>query len=329
MKQTSPATPAQAVEPFRHVGLFYRDEIEYTSRCTAFLREALALGDPAMVAVPGGGEAIRAGLGDDAGRVKFADMAVAGRNPGRIIPSVLLAFAHAHPGRRVWIIGEPIWKGRTELEYPACATHEALINAAFAGREATILCPYDTTGLEARALADAERTHPLLQDAAGSRPSPAYTGPAQAAALFDEPLPAPPPHAASHTFNGTGGLPGVRAFLADCGASAGLDERRVGDVLIAMNELATNTAEYTCGPGTVTVWLEDGTLVCQLDDSGQITDPLAGRIPPPDHTRRGRGLVIVNELADLVRVHHRPSGTSVRLHFDPARTYQGTTGYQP
>jgi anti-sigma regulatory factor (Ser/Thr protein kinase) len=64
------------------------------------------------------------------------------------------------------------------------------------------------------------------------------------------------------------------------------------------------------------VWAEHGTLVCQFDDFGRIADPLFGRVPPPDAATRGRGMVIVNELADLVRVHHRPSGTTVRLHFD-------------
>jgi hypothetical protein len=75
-------------------------------------------------------------------------MTVAGRNPGRIIPTVLLAFANAHPGRRVRLIGEPIWAGRSPVEYPACAQHEALINAAFTGRPATILCPYNTELLD-------------------------------------------------------------------------------------------------------------------------------------------------------------------------------------
>ncbi|GII88306.1 anti-sigma regulatory factor [Sphaerisporangium siamense] len=320
---------ASPAGPFEHIGLLYRDEDEYVSQCAAFLEEALAAGAPALVAVPGGGTAIRDRLGTRADEVVFKDMSVAGRNPGRIIPSVLLAFAEAHSGRRVWVIGEPIWKGRSALEYPACAAHEALINAAFAGRDAVILCPYDVSRLEPYALDDAERTHPVMQDPAGSWPSPAYTDPVEAVALFDRPLPAPPARAASHTFNGTGGLPGVRAFLAERAAAAGLGERRVGELLIAMNELASNTAEHTCGPGTVTVWVEDGTLVYQLDDSGRLDDPLAGRVPPPDTATRGRGLIIVNELADLVRVHRRPSGTSVRLHFDPAGAYQPATGYQP
>jgi hypothetical protein len=96
------------------------------------------------VAVPGANRRlIREALGVDAEQVLMRDMTVAGRNPGRIIPTVLLAFADAYPGRRVRLIGEPIWAGRSETEYPACAQHEALINAAFVGRPITILCPYN------------------------------------------------------------------------------------------------------------------------------------------------------------------------------------------
>ncbi|MET8162409.1 sensor histidine kinase [Sphaerisporangium sp. NPDC005289] len=328
MNRHAPAP--RAAGPFEHIGLFYRDLDQYASGCAAFVRRALASGDPALVAVPGGnGELVRARLGADGDAVTFADMARAGRNPGRIIPSVLLAFAGAHPGRRVWIIGEPIWKGRSAVEYPACVAHEALINAAFAGRDAAILCPYDASALAPSALADAERTHPILEDADGSRASAAYGDPLETAAAFDWPLPAPPEDAERYTFTGVGALPGVRDFLTVRAMAEGLAGERVVELLLAMNELATNTTEYTTGPATLTVWAEDGVLACQLDDTGHIADPMTGRVPPADGATRGRGVLIANELADLVRIHHRPAGTSVRLHFllsppgDPAAAGAG------
>jgi anti-sigma regulatory factor (Ser/Thr protein kinase) len=305
-----------AADPFEHIGLFYRDEDEYATACASFLDPALSSGDPALVAVPGdNGRIIKDRLGARAAAVAFADMTVAGRNPGRIIPSVLLAFAQAHPGRRAWIIGEPIWKGRSPIEYPACVAHEALINAVFTGRRAAILCPYNSSQLDAMVLADAERTHPLLADADAAGPSPAYADPIKVAAMFDWPLPEPPRDAAFRTFTGTDALPEVRTFVTERARAAGLGEQRVADLLLAVNELATNTTEHTSGPGTLSMWTEHDTLVCQLDDLGRIADPLAGRVPAPDNATRGRGLLIVNELADLVRLHHRSSGTAIRLHF--------------
>ncbi|MDH2424174.1 sensor histidine kinase (plasmid) [Sphaerisporangium sp. TRM90804] len=314
---SSKAGPVSSGGFFRHIGLLYRDEEHYARACAGWLAPALERREPVLVVVPGdGGERIRAELGPRSGGVRFADMAVEGRNPARIIPAVLLAFAAGHPGRRVWIIGEPVWKGRSDLAYPPCVVHEALINLAFAGHDAALLCPYDTSRLTEQAIADAARTHPLLGDGAAVWDSPSYTDPLEAAALFDRPLPAPPEHAATHRFSGVGMLPVLRSFTAARARAAGLDDDRVTEVLIAVNELATNTAEYTGAPGTLSVWTEDGALVCQIDDTGHISDPLAGRLPADDGAGRGRGLLIVNELADLTRVHHHAAGMSTRLYFD-------------
>jgi hypothetical protein len=40
----------------------------------------------------------------EAAQVRMRDMAVSGRNPGRILGSVLTAFVHEHPGHRVRIL---------------------------------------------------------------------------------------------------------------------------------------------------------------------------------------------------------------------------------
>ena len=112
---------------------------------------------------------------------------LAGRNPGRIIPTILLAFADRHPGHRVRIIGEPIWAGRSAVEYPACAQHESLINSAFTGRKATILCPYDVTELDPMCVHDAHRTHPVMVTTTRRWDSPRYADPIAVAADFNQP----------------------------------------------------------------------------------------------------------------------------------------------
>ena len=84
-------------EEFVHPALLYRDDEEYLAGTVPFIRDGLAAGEPVAVAVPGPNlELIRDALGADAQRVLLRDMAEAGRNPGRIIPTVLLAFANAH-----------------------------------------------------------------------------------------------------------------------------------------------------------------------------------------------------------------------------------------
>jgi anti-sigma regulatory factor (Ser/Thr protein kinase) len=238
-------------------------------------------------------------------------MAVAGRNPGRILPGVLLRFAADHPGRRVSIVGEPIWRDRTAMEYPACAAHEALINAAFAGRDAAILCPYDVSGLSRSVVTDAASTHPTLIEDGAQRDSDRYVDPEVTAAVFNRPLPPPPPDAESLVYRQA--LAAVRCFVRRH-AAAHLPEGRVEELVLAASEVAANTVEYTPNPGRVTVWTEPGIVVCQFQDTGHLTDPLAGRITPPRIDHRGYGLVLTNELCDLVRIHSTPSGTTIRLH---------------
>jgi anti-sigma regulatory factor (Ser/Thr protein kinase) len=300
---------------FVHPALFYADTDEYLAGTVPFIQAGLAAGEPVMVAVPGANlDRIRVALGGDADRVRLHDMQVAGRNPGRIIPGVLLAFAAAHAGMPVRIIGEPIWAGRSALEYPACAQHEALINAAFAGRSATILCPYDTTRLDPAWVEDAYATHPTVWTATARHDSARYRDPVVVAAGFDRPLPDPPVHAAT-TSIGVATLAPVRRFVAARARAAGLSEDRIIDLTIAVSELAANTDEHTAGDGTLAMWVEGGQVVCQVTDTGHLTDPLAGRLPvPPDRPTGGRGLVLVNQLCDLVRIHTRPGATTIRVH---------------
>lgn len=302
------------VEQFAHPALLYRDDEQYLAGTVPFVRSGLAAGEPVAVAVPGPNlRLIREALGDDAERVLLSDMTVAGRNPGRIIPAVLLAFADAHPGRRVRLIGEPIWAGRSQAEYPACAQHEALINAAFAGRAATILCPYDAGRLHPGWVEDAYRTHPVMWDGSRRFESVHYRDPVAVAAGFNLPLPEPPAGAATMTVDRSS-LPAARAFAGAHALRAGVAAWRVPDAALAVNELAANTVRHGGGTGELTVWTDQGHLVCQVTDGGHLSDPLAGRIPvPPDGRDGGRGLLLVNQLCDLVRTHTTPDGTTVRV----------------
>ncbi|MET8243094.1 anti-sigma factor RsbA family regulatory protein [Streptomyces sp. NPDC005202] len=305
-----------AAEPFVHPALFYRDEQEYLAGTVPFVRAGLESGEPVAVAVPGENlRLIEAELGADADAVRLLDMRQAGRNPGRIIPGVLRAFADAQePGRRVRIIGEPIWAGRTPTEYPACVQHEALINAAFQGREVTVLCPYDARRLDERILADAYATHPVVipAGATGERDSVAYA-PEHIVARYNEPLPVVP-DALPFGF-ATETLSQARRVATAEGARLGLADTRLEDLALVTAELTTNAVVHGGGSGVLRVWAEDGYVLCEVRDKGRLDDPLAGRRPAARDQRGGRDLLLVNLVADLVRVHTGEAGTTVRCWF--------------
>lgn len=159
-----------AQEASRHDALFYGTSGEFLADCLDFVRGGLTAGEPVLVAVPGPNLApMRARLGEPGKRVRFLDMTTVGRNPGRVIPSVLRPFLDEHAGRPVRIIAEATWPGRTAMEYPACVQHEALVNLAFTGQNASLLCPYNAVALAPGVLMDAARTHPVIVQ--GGRPA--------------------------------------------------------------------------------------------------------------------------------------------------------------
>lgn len=298
---------------FAHPALFYSDEDSYIDGTVPFVVEGLASAEPVAVAVPSRNlRLLKDALSGFAHLVTFIDMEDTGRNPGRIIPE-LRAFADRHRGA-VRIISEPVWDLRTDVEYPACALHEALVNYAFSGRDLSILCPYNTTTLTHDILADAEKTHPVVIDASGHRPSDHFH-PARVV-VATHALPLVIPSDAASTSVGAGAMAAVRAFAREQAVQLGLARDRVDDFALAVTELATNSVRHGGGESTVRVWAENRSIVCQVNDNGHITDVLAGRTPVHANEPGGRGLLLVNRLADLVRTQTTPSGTAIQVRFD-------------
>ena len=159
-----------------HAALFYRGTGEYLDAVLGFVAGGLERAEPVFVAVPGPKVGLlREHLGGQAGRVSFADMTELGANPAWIIPRVA-AFADAHRGRAIRYVGEPAWETRSDAELCEATRHEALINLAFAGTAASMLCPYDRARLAPGVIDGAERTHPVLITGGRSRPSRSYPG---------------------------------------------------------------------------------------------------------------------------------------------------------
>jgi anti-sigma regulatory factor (Ser/Thr protein kinase) len=305
---------AATCEPFAHAALLYRDQAEYLAGTMPFIRAGLAAGQPVALAVPRRNlRWLREVLSADADRLVLHDVAVAGRNPGRIIPTVLSEFADANAGRPVRIVVESIWAGRSALEYPACAQSEALVNVALADQPVAILCPYDSAALDRSWIQDAHRTHPALCSGTRRWRSTRYGDPVAVARRFNWPLPSPPDDAATFSVD-LHTLPAARRFVAGHATAASLAPPRVTELILAVNELAANAVEHGGGIGHLAVWAQHDHLICQISDDGHLIDPLAGRRPSRWANAGGRGLLLVNQLCDLVRTYTTASGTITRIH---------------
>ncbi|WP_158852181.1 ATP-binding protein [Saccharothrix deserti] len=126
-----------------------------------------------------------------------------------------------------------------------------------------------------------------------------------------------------------GQLAAVRARLDDWLAGEGLGEDDRYDLLIAVNEAASNAVEHAYGPdqpGTVHIDAEarpDGTVRVVVADCG------TWRVPPPALSSRGRGLLLMRENVDEVLVDRQPSGTTVTLVVTPRHRRRGTFAAAP
>ena len=191
---------AVASDGFLHRALLYRGAAEFRAAIERYVRGGLSHGEPVLVATsPGKVGWLRREFKDEPPRVAFTDMTELGRNPARIIPAIR-TFMDRYPGRRIWWLGEPVWPERSDAELREAARYEALVNTAFSGTQATMVCLYDQAGLVSSVLDVAGLTNPALFCHGEEQASSSYLGPDGLPPGCDHPLARPPAAAECLTY---------------------------------------------------------------------------------------------------------------------------------
>lgn len=294
-----------------HAAFLYQSMDEFLAGVAGFVSAALEEGAQVLAAVPGAKVSVlRDQVGDRAHRVRWADLAMIGANPARIIPAIR-TFTGAFGGR-AFCVHEPVWESRTAAERREVLRHEALLNLAFTGEPVTIVCPYDAAKLEPAVIATAQRTHPVVIRDGRVHSSPEFDTVAVVPEECERPLEPPPYEADALAYHAE--LSSVRAFTTRCAQQSGLGPARTRDVVIAVSELAANTLRHGGGQGTLAIWTAADELLCQVEDAGYISDPLVGRTKPAPDAPGGHGMWVVHQLCDLVEIRTGPDGTVIRLH---------------
>ena len=109
----------------------------------------------------------------------------------------------------------------------------------------------------------------------------------------------------------------VRGAVRALADGSGFAERD-NDIILALDELLANAQEHGRPPIEVNAW-SDGRLVIEVTDSGggfDYQEVLASHPPAVDLTR-GRGLWIVRQLSDTLRVTREGERTRVRMELTP------------
>jgi anti-sigma regulatory factor (Ser/Thr protein kinase) len=99
-----------------------------------------------------------------------------------------------------------------------------------------------------------------------------------------------------------------------------LGEEWAGDlsaVLLAVSEALVNAKRHAGGARRVEAWVNGSSVVVQVCDRGPAFDPTPYTDTPPDvMAERGRGLWLINRLADACQVHRERDGGRLVLRFN-------------
>jgi anti-sigma regulatory factor (Ser/Thr protein kinase) len=125
------------------------------------------------------------------------------------------------------------------------------------------------------------------------------------------------------SYSYTTDLAAIRTVVHRYAIQAGLTEARAIDLTLAVSEVAANTIKHAKSPGSLKIWYDTNEIVCQIQDEGIITDPMAGRREPSLDALGGHGLWIVNQVCDQVELQSGENGTTIRLHMKLPRPGTG------
>jgi anti-sigma regulatory factor (Ser/Thr protein kinase) len=155
--------------------------------------------------------------------------------------------------------------------------------------------------------------HEVILDDRGPGGFVSQTTPFPQKRAFDGLLGPPPADAESMRFDESG-LASLRRAVTVWADEHSLPRESIEELVLAVDEVATNSIRYGGGEGTLKMWRERDRLLCEVSDGGHIRDPLLGRVRPGADALSGRGMWIVNHLCDLVQIRSSRQGSQVRMH---------------
>ena len=306
---------------FQHWVCIYDDDQQFLQTAVPFLTEGLDLGEPVLaVTTQANLELLAAALADRSGDVDYADSAFFGRRPPQRIAAFFrywkargAAGEGSQPARRVRVLAEPVWAGRSTREVRAWTRMEAALNVTLAPTSISMICLYDARTVDHDIIGDALRTHPVQVAGSLASPSVDYADPAAFARSCDTgPLADPPADAAAFEFDGD--LRRLRRFIADRAAAHGVTGDRADMLVLAVSEVGAYLKSKWRQSAAVRAWEQPGAVVCEFRQPGaSISDPFIGLRPAELVPGDGDGLWLVNQICDWMEIRCGANGCTIQL----------------
>ena len=189
---------------------------------------------------------------------------------------------------------------------------DAAMNVALSELPVTLTCFFPELPLHLRIIEGARRNHEQLLVDGELRDNPEHRPRARC-------WPSSRPRRRWCSARRTCGCASAPGSCTRCGprssrpcVDAGCQLDHAEDVVLAVNEVATNAVEHGETEAELFLWTGDE-LVCEVHDQGILADPLPGlQAPHPSHPK-GRGIWIARQLCDMLHVWGDATGTHVRM----------------
>jgi anti-sigma regulatory factor (Ser/Thr protein kinase) len=302
---------------FVHQALIYESEREFLAGALPFVEEGIAAGEPVLVAAKAPNlEALRRALGPEAPGVRLLSVDEWFENSARTRDKCESWVTENANGGRVRLLGELPWAVGQESQVRDWARHESVLNAAFADLPLSSICLYDARALPAEIIEHAERTHPQVAHGDGEpAESPRFEDPREFCKRLAAEAPEHGGAPVAELSFGLDDLKSVRRLVEWEGLYSGLPDERIEELVLAVNEVASNALIHGSSPVSLRIWNEGAEIVFEVLDAGSgIGDALAGQLKPSPGKLGGRGLWLSRMMADAVELRSDTAGSTVAVH---------------
>jgi len=309
-RDTAPHPPWGTV----HEGVPYASPDRLAGELAGPLGAAVAAGEPVVAVLdPDNRAALADSLGGAAAGVEWLDPAEVHRQPPFTVAMrwARLSRRATRPEQRTTVVAQHAQL--PGLDHGYWARLDAALTVALADLPITMLCACPEDG----DLDLLRATHPALRIGGSSLPTAGLRDPVELIAQYPPPPPPSLGEPVAELVLTLAELPAARRLVSRTAAGAGLDPERTADLVLAVNEIATNSVEHGPGTGRLRLWARERRgVVAEVYDAGRMDVPFPGLVAPPPSGERGRGLWLASELSDVLQVWSDGTGTTVRLVTD-------------
>lgn len=303
---------------FAHVGALYGSDAHLRDLLVPYLADALRSREHLLVVISEPAERVlRAALGEAADRVQWGGSGLSDDRLGRMFATFGDYLAQRRgAGVPTRVVGEP----GADLSSDRLSQYLRYVCMAYDIYGAygyPMLFLWDERRYSPAVLAQIRAVHPRLLGGGGMIINTEYRDPIDYLTADATSAPAVPVDLDLDVrLESADGLAELRRRLRSWGTSAALSDDDTDDIVIAVDEIATNALEHGQPPARVRGWCSGDAVIVRVDDHGRTGIPATtGYVRPPAGSRRGRGIWIARHLADVLTTHNGPTGTTVALRF--------------